>query len=61
MGGTILSSFMAGFLGSMVANQFFDSMGGADFSHSDPGVSEPIDSGYTDTADFGGGDFGGDI
>jgi hypothetical protein len=66
LAGSIFSSFLAGFLGSMVAHQFFDAVGD-DFSQpdlndsaADSGFAEPADSGFGDTADFGG-DFGGDI
>ena len=65
MGGTILTSLAAGFVGSMIAQQFLGSMDG--FDESDQGEQ----SGYEETAagagedsgdyggDFGGGDFGG--
>ncbi len=65
MGGTILTSLAAGFVGSMIAQQFLGSMDG--FDESDQGEQ----SGDEETAagagedsgdyggDFGGGDFGG--
>jgi len=66
MGGTILGSLAAGFVGSVVAQQFLDSMGGFDEgdmseqSSDDSGDYGGDDSGdYYGGDDFGGGDFGG--
>jgi hypothetical protein len=64
MAGTIFGSLVAGFVGSMVANAFFDSIGDAD-----PGGDWGDQGGWGDQAaesgggDFidGGGDFGGDF
>ena len=63
MAGTIFGSLVAGFVGSMIAEQFFDSVGDVDFGGGgwdDPGGdvagSDMVDSGF----DFGG-DFGGDM
>ena len=72
LGGTILGSLAAGFVGSIVAKQFLDSMGddafGEDDTSAEAGDQETdadtgdydfggYDSG--DFGDFGGGDFGG--
>ncbi len=64
-GGNLLSSFAAGFVGSMVAQSFFSAIGG--FGES--GHDAPTDDGDTSAEantdgdgagdDFGGGDFGG--
>jgi hypothetical protein len=69
MAGTIFSSLVAGFVGSMIANQFFDSMGGFDsVGDADLGgdamgeqvaSQQPMETMGGD--DFGGGDFGGDF
>ena len=72
MGGTILGSLAAGFVGSIVAQQFLDSMGddtlGEDDTSAEAGDQEndadsgDYDSGSYDSGDFGdfgGGDFGG--
>ena len=73
MGGTILGSLAAGFVGSIVAQQFLDSMGddtfGEDDTSAEAGDQETADAdsgdygsgGYDsgDFGDFGGGDFGG--
>src|SRR5918995_1086552 len=66
MAGTIFSSLVAGFVGSMIANQFFDSMGGFDsVGDADLGgdamgeqiaSQQPMETMGGD--DFGGGDFG---
>ena len=70
MMGSILTSFMAGFLGSMVANQFFSAMVDVDFSQTGwsdaagPTIVDGADVGFADSgADPGGdfADFGGDI
>jgi hypothetical protein len=68
MAGTIFSSLVAGFVGSMIANQFFDSIGGFDsIGDADVGaggVGESVASQQpmeTMGDDFGGGDFGGDF
>jgi hypothetical protein len=69
VGGTILGSLAAGFVGSLVAQQFLDSMGDEGFGEDGPSAeagNEETDantgdydsSGY-DSGDFGGGDFGG--
>ena len=72
MGSTILGSLVAGFVGSIVAQQFLDSIGddafGADDTSAEAGDQEndadsgDYDSGSYDSGDFGdfgGGDFGG--
>ena len=72
MGSTILGSLVAGFVGSIVAQQFLDSVGddafGADDTSAEAGDQEndadfgDYDSGSYDSGDFGdfgGGDFGG--
>jgi hypothetical protein len=66
MAGTIFGSLVAGFVGSMIAEQFFDSVG--DFGEGDlsaqPGDDQMDDSAGDDLGgDFGGdfGDFGGDF
>jgi hypothetical protein len=68
MGGTILGSLAAGFVGSIVAQQFLDSMGDDAFGEVDQGAEAgdqemaDTDTGDYDSGDFGdfgGGDFGG--
>ena len=72
MGSTILGSLVAGFVGSIVAQQFLDSIGDAAFGADDTSAeaadqendadSGDYDSGSYDSGDFGdfgGGDFGG--
>jgi hypothetical protein len=66
MGGTILGSLAAGFVGSLVAQQFLDSMGGfGEDDASDQASDDSADYGGDDSGDyyggndFGGGDFGG--
>jgi hypothetical protein len=70
MGGTILGSLAAGFVGSVVAQQFLDSMGGFDEGYTSDQSSDDSgdyasddygggDSSGSDFGDFGGGDFGG--
>jgi hypothetical protein len=67
MGGTILSSLAAGFIGSIVAQQFLDSMGDDAFGENDISAeasdqeTDADTGGYDsgDFGDFGGGDFGG--
>lgn len=68
MAGTIFGSLVAGFVGSMIAQQFFDSIGDAGFSDAALGgqaaAEQPVDSGdggFMDTGGDFGGDFGGDI
>jgi hypothetical protein len=63
-GGGLLSSFAAGFVGSMVAQSFFSAMGGfgGDSGGESAGADEPAANGDDGTAggsDFGGDDFGG--
>lgn len=65
MAGTIFGSLAAGFVGSMIAHQFFDAIGnvqyddvGAGQETGDGQYADP--SGGYDGGDFGG-DFGGDI
>lgn len=69
LGGNLLSSFAAGFVGSMVAQSFFSSMGGfgeaghdapADETASDADTNADGDVAGDDfgDGDFGGGDFG---
>ena len=64
MAGTIFGSLVTGFVGSVIADQFFDSVGDIDFGGSDPSA-QPGDEQMDDSAgdDFGdlGGDFGGDF
>ena len=63
MGGTIFASLAAGFVGSMVAQQFLGSMGG--FSDDDPseqsGDEATDENAGADSDDYGGEDFGGDF
>jgi hypothetical protein len=76
MAGTIFGSLVAGFVGSMVADQFFESVGdvgsgdeqiddsaGDDYSDGggDSGNDSGSDWGGGDWGDMGGGDFGGDF
>jgi hypothetical protein len=58
MGGTILGSLAAGFVGSMVAQQFLDSMGG--FGEDDASDQASDDSGDYSSDDSGDGDYGSD-
>jgi len=62
LGGGLLSSFAAGFVGSMVAQSFFSALGGSEGWGGDSGgADEPGASGDDAPADdFGGSDFGGD-
>jgi hypothetical protein len=66
LGGTIFASFAAGFVGSLVAQQFLDSVGGFDEDDTseqtgDEGTYDDAggDAGDYSGGDFGGGDFGG--
>ena len=62
LGGTIFASLAAGFVGSMIAQQFLYSVGdfGEDDTGEDSGDGETYDDGAGDDyGDFGGGDFGG--
>ena len=63
LGGTIFASLAAGFVGSMIAQQFLYSVG--DFGEGDAseqsGDGETSDSAGDDYGDSGGGDFGGDL
>jgi len=63
LGGTIFASLAAGFVGSMIAQQFLYSVG--DFGEGDAseqsGDGETSDSAGDDYGDSGGGDFGGDF
>jgi len=48
MGGSIFGSLVGGFVGSMIAEQFFNSMGDVGFSESDFGAepgNEQVDEG----------------
>jgi hypothetical protein len=72
MGGSIFASLAAGFVGSLVAQQFLDAVGGFDEGDTSEqsgdeetydeagGDSGDYGSGY-DSGDYGGGDFGGDF
>ena len=68
MGGTLLGSLAAGFVGSIIAQQFLGSIGGdafgEDVSSAEAGdqeadASSGDDFGGYDSGDYGGGDFGG--
>ena len=65
MGGTILASLAAGFVGSMVAQQFLDfaddSGSGEDDAGEQPADGETYADAGDDYGDLGGGDFGGDF
>jgi hypothetical protein len=65
MGGTIFASLAAGFVGSMIAQQFLGSMDGFDEGEQSEGeeVADGAggDSGDYGGDDYGGGDFGGDF
>jgi len=72
LGGSIFASLAAGFVGSLVAQQFLDSVGDFGFDENDmseqSGGEETYDDAGGDYAaddygggDFGGGDFGGDF
>jgi hypothetical protein len=60
MGGSILGSLAAGFVGSIVAQQFLDSMG-VDFDEEDPGAEAGDEETDANTGDYDSGDFGGDF
>ena len=73
MGGSMLSSLAAGFVGSIIAQQFFDSMGGfgegdtsaqagddSSDSGSDDSSSDDYGTGDYSSDDYGGGDYSGD-
>jgi hypothetical protein len=63
MGSTILASLAAGFVGSMVAQQFLgsvDDFGEVDTSEQS-GDEQTYDNAGDDYGDYGGGDFGGDF
>jgi hypothetical protein len=72
LGGSIFASLAAGFVGSLVAQQFLDSVGGFDEGDTSEqsGDEETYDAGGDSGdyggddyggGDFGGGDFGGDF
>ena len=70
MGGTLLGSLAAGFVGSIIAQQFLSSMGDDAFGEGDSSAeagdqeadaSTGDESGGYDFGDYGGGDFGGDF
>jgi hypothetical protein len=68
LGGSIFASLAAGFVGSLVAQQFLDSVGGFDEGDTseqsgDEGTYDDAGGDYGDYGggDFGGGDFGGDF
>lgn len=70
MGGTLLGSLAAGFVGSIIAQQFLSSMGDDAFGEYDSGAeagdqeadaSTGDESGGYDYGDYGGRDFGGDF
>ena len=62
MGGTIFASLAAGFVGSMIAQQFLGSMDGFDDEGEQTGDEEPAEGAGEDSGDYGGdsGDYGGD-
>ena len=60
MGGTIFASLAAGFVGSVIAQQFLGSVGDdVGFGEGDASEQSGDDSGDFGGGDFGGGDFGG--
>ena len=70
MGGSIFASLAAGFVGSLVAQQFLDSVGDFGFDEGDTSEQSGDEGTYDDAGgdsgdygggDFGGGDFGGDF
>lgn len=65
LGTHLLSSFAMGFVGSMVANSFFEAMGGFDHeeagSHHDESGGADDDGQFADNQDDGGFDGGGDF
>src|SRR5829696_9787595 len=65
MGSTILASLAAGFVGSVVAQQFLGSVEDFGFGEGDTseqsGDEEMYDNAGDDYGDYGGGDFGGDF
>jgi hypothetical protein len=64
IGGTLLGSLTAGFVGSMIAQQFLASVGDFGFDESDTseqsGDEETYDAGDA-SGDYDSGDFGGDF
>ena len=65
MGSTIFASLAAGFVGSVVAQQFLGSVDDFGFGEGDTseqsGDEETYDNAGDDYGDYGGGDFGGDF
>jgi len=69
MGGTLLGSLAAGFVGSIIAQQFLSSMGYDAFGEGDTSEQSGNDetdntgddSGDYGSDDYGSGDFGGDF
>jgi hypothetical protein len=63
MGGTIFASLAAGFVGSMIAQQFLGSMGGFDDEGEQSGDEETAAGAQEDSGDYGSdsGDYGGDF
>jgi hypothetical protein len=60
MGGSIFASLAAGFVGSLVAQQFLDSVGDFGFDEGDASEQSGDEGTYDDAGgDYGGGDFGG--
>jgi|SRR5215207_3242198 len=57
MGGTILGSLAAGFVGSIVAQQFLDSMGDDTFGEDDTSAEAGDQETDADTGDYGSGDY----
>lgn len=58
IGGSILGSLAAGFVGSLVAQQFLASVGDLGFDEGDAGTDDYTGDDY-DSGDYGSGDFGG--
>ena len=60
LGGSIFASLAAGFVGSLVAQQFLDSVGDFGFDEGDASEQSGDEGTYDDAGgDYGGGDFGG--
>jgi len=61
LGGMFLSTLAGAFVGTAIADAFFDNDPGTDVAATDPGSSDGDGGGDFDGGDMGGGDFGGDF
>lgn len=61
LGGIFLSTIAGAFVGTAIADAFFDNESGTDAAAADTGSSEGVNDGDFDAGDMGSGDFGGDF